>query len=167
MRKTVKIDFEPGLFDEGRQPEAAIGLPAIQPERRTNRTTFIVACILLLAGCVAVALLLYKSLKAQEAPFSLESYETRMAQALNQPHITPVGIGDSRPPLSPSARWCDGDEVICTTTTSEKPVETLQKLIAAIPQNSAKRYQIRLAVVSIDDSLLPDGQGAGSPKGRD
>ena len=33
MSATAKIDFEPGLFDEG-QPEAAPDLPTIQPERR-------------------------------------------------------------------------------------------------------------------------------------
>ena len=41
MSTTAKIDFEPGLFDEG-QPEAAPDLPAIQPKRRASRAPFIV-----------------------------------------------------------------------------------------------------------------------------
>ena len=36
MSTTAKIDFEPGLFDEG-QPEAAPDLPTIQPKRRASR----------------------------------------------------------------------------------------------------------------------------------
>lgn len=52
MSTTAKIDFEPGLFDEG-QPEAAPDLPTIQPKRRTNRAPFIVAGGLLLVLAVA------------------------------------------------------------------------------------------------------------------
>lgn len=47
MSTTAKIDFEPGLFDEG-QTEAAPDLPTIQPKRRTSRAPFIVAGGLLL-----------------------------------------------------------------------------------------------------------------------
>jgi hypothetical protein len=52
MSTTAKIDFEPGLFDEG-HPEAAPDLPAIQPKRRTNRAPFIVAGGLLLVLAAA------------------------------------------------------------------------------------------------------------------
>ncbi len=44
MSTTAKIDFEPGLFDEG-QTEAAPDLPTIQPKRRTSRAPFIVGSI--------------------------------------------------------------------------------------------------------------------------
>lgn len=60
--------------------------------------------------------------------------------------------------LSSPVRWCEGDEVICTTTTSWKPVETLQKLIAAIPQSGAKKYRIRLAVVPVNEAELIETQ---------
>ena len=52
MSTATKIDFEPGLFDEG-QYEEAPDLPAIQPKRRTNRTPFIVAGGLLLVLAAA------------------------------------------------------------------------------------------------------------------
>ena len=52
MSTTAKIDFEPGLFDEG-QYEEAPDLPAIQPKRRANRAPFIVAGGLLLVLAAA------------------------------------------------------------------------------------------------------------------
>ncbi|HHU2837210.1 TPA: hypothetical protein ACUAII_003981 [Escherichia coli] len=155
MSATAKIDFEPGLFDEG-QPEAALDLPTIQPERRTSRAPFIVAGGLLLVGAVSAAFLLHKNLKEKETAFTQERYRARAILPTREPEprMAPTGIIASMQPLSSSARWCDGDEVICTTTTSGKPVETLQKLIAAIPQNSAKQYRIRLAVVPVDEPDL-------------
>ncbi|MEA9424038.1 hypothetical protein VCX83_19510 [Aeromonas caviae] len=157
MSTTAKIDFEPGLFDEG-QYEEAPDLPAIQPKRRTNRAPFIVAGGLLLVGAVSAAFLLHKNLKEKETAFTQERYGDGARAILRtrepEPRMAPTGIIASMQPLSSSARWCDGDEVICTTTTSGKPVETLQKLIAAIPQNSAKQYRIRLAVVPVDEPDL-------------
>lgn len=155
MSTTAKIDFEPGLFDEG-QPEAAPDLPTIRPERRTSRAPFIVAGGLLLVGAVSAAFLLHKNLKEKETAFTQERYEARAMLPIREPEprMAPTGIIASMQPLSSSARWCDGDEVICTTTTSGKPVETLQKLIAAIPQNSAKQYRIRLTVVPVDEPDL-------------
>ena len=52
MSTTAKIDFEPGLFDEG-QHEEAPDLPAIQPKRRASRAPFIVAGGLLLVLAAA------------------------------------------------------------------------------------------------------------------
>jgi len=156
MSATAKIDFEPGLFDEV-QPEAVPDLPVIQPKRRANRAKFIVFSALLLVCGVTVALSMHKNLKVKEAPFAQESYEARaILPPIREPHMAPVGTEASMQPISSSLRWCEGDEVICITTISSKPAETLQKLIGAIPQNSAKQYQIRLVIVPVDDSVLPD-----------
>lgn len=73
----------------------------------------------------------------------------------------PVTVEGTQQPLlsSSSNQWCDGDETICTTATTAKPIETLKKLIAAIPQDKAKQYKIYLSVtplqveeVAIDDA---------------
>lgn len=60
----------------------------------------------------------------------------------------------SRPPSWPSSApggFCNGDETFCTTTTTSKPTETLQKLAAAIPQGSAKKYRVQLSVVPVEE----------------
>lgn len=70
----------------------------------------------------------------------------------------------SEPVLSvsgPSRRWCDGDEVICTTATSMRPAETLHKLILALPKASAKRYEIRLSVTALEEPA--QDQAAATP----
>jgi len=64
-----------------------------------------------------------------------------------------IGIPES--PLS-SNRWCDGDETLCTNVTTARPVQTLQKLIAAIPQGNAKQYKIRLSVTPIEEQGTDD-----------
>ena len=52
---------------------------------------------------------------------------------------------------SSSRRWCNGDEVICTTAVSGKPADTLHKLILALPKATAKRYEIRLSVTALEE----------------
>lgn len=66
-----------------------------------------------------------------------------------------IAIGIPESPQS-SNRWCDGDETLCTTITTTRPVETLQKLIAAIPQGNAKQYKIRLSVTPIEEPGTDD-----------
>ena len=61
----------------------------------------------------------------------------------------PVTVEGIKPPLLSSNQWCDGDETICTTATTAKPIETLKKLIAAIPQDKAKQYKIYLSVTPL------------------
>jgi hypothetical protein len=49
--------------------------------------------------------------------------------------------------------WCDNETAIfCTTMRTTKPTETIQKLIAAIPQGKASTYVIRVSVTPIEDS---------------
>lgn len=87
MSATAKIDFEPGLFDEG-QPEAASDLPTIQPKRRTNRAPFIVAGGLLLVLAVA-----FFALNTTSKPKSIP------ATPVNYIQICELGLD------SPSAMW--------------------------------------------------------------
>ena len=70
----------------------------------------------------------------------------------------PVTVEGTQQPLlsSSSNQWCDGDETICTTATTAKPIETLQKLIAAIPQDKAKQYKIYLSVTPLPEEIAID-----------
>jgi len=68
----------------------------------------------------------------------------------------PVTVQGIQPPLLSSNQWCDGDETICTTATTAKPIETLKKLIAAIPQDKAKQYKIYLSVTPLPEEIAID-----------
>ena len=52
--------------------------------------------------------------------------------------------------LAPSY-GCDGSEIICITTTTAKPAESLQKLALVIPKAKIKRYRVQVAVVAADE----------------
>jgi hypothetical protein len=83
------------------------------------------------------------------------------SDSANQPGerwYDPVPAQEIQPPLLGSSltQWCDGDETICTTATTAKPIETLQKLIAAIPQDKAKQYKIYLSVTPLQEEVVTD-----------
>ena len=119
MSTTAKIDFEPGLFDEG-QPEAATDLPTIQPKRRASRAPFIVAGGLLLVLAAAFFALNGTS-KPKTVPAMLAEGPQTAAGAFLQPALgqgsqivrnTPVGdsegfCSDMRrcaPPVRPTSQ---------------------------------------------------------------
>jgi hypothetical protein len=44
---------------------------------------------------------------------------------------------------------CNGDEIFCSTATTNRPAETFQKLVAALPQgNTGKDYRVVVSVVA-------------------
>lgn len=149
MSTTAKIDFEPGLFDEG-QPEAAPDLPAIQPKRRANRAPFIVAGGLLLV--LAAAFFAFNTTsKPKAAPaMPLEATE-RPVGAFLQPAIGQGSQIVRNAPIEASSGFCEGGESLCSTSTTDKPAETLAKLAAALPVGEAKRYRVKVSVVPLDE----------------
>ena len=44
--------------------------------------------------------------------------------------------------------FCDGYETFCSTTTTDKPAETLQKLATAMPQGNDRHYRVVVSVVA-------------------
>jgi hypothetical protein len=45
--------------------------------------------------------------------------------------------------------FCNGDEIFCSTATTNRPGETFQKLVAAIPQgNTGNSYRVVVSVVA-------------------
>ena len=149
MSTTAKIDFEPGLFDEG-QPEAAPDLPTVQPKRRANRAPFIVAGGLLLV-LAAAFFAINTTTKPKTAPaMPLEATEKPVGAFL-QP---PLGQGSQivrKTPVGDSEGFCVGFEAMCSTSTTAKPAETLAKLAAALPVGEAKRYRVKVSVVPLDE----------------
>jgi hypothetical protein len=85
-----------------------------------------------------------------------EPYPSDSAIQLSERWSDPVTVQGIQPPLLSSNQWCDGDETICTTATTAKPIETLQKLIAAIPQDKAKQYKIYLSVTPLPEEIAID-----------
>ncbi|HFQ7487196.1 hypothetical protein [Escherichia coli] len=50
-----------------------------------------------------------------------------------------------------SEGFCAGFEAMCSTSTTDKPAETLAKLAAALPVGEAKRYRVKVSVVPLDE----------------
>ena len=42
-------------------------------------------------------------------------------------------------------------EAMCSTSTTDKPAETLAKLAAALPVGEAKRYRVKVSVVPLGE----------------
>ena len=149
MSTTAKIDFEPGLFDED-EPEAAPDLPTIQPKRRTNRAPVIVAgCLLLVLAAAFFAL--NGTSKPKTVPATLTEGPKTAIGAFSLPEI-----GGSRPTIqradtNASEGFCLGFEAMCSTSTTDKPAETLAKLAAALPAGEAKRYRVKVSIVPLDE----------------
>ena len=95
MSTTAKIDFEPGLFDEG-QPEAAPDLPAIQPKRRASRAPFIVAGGLLLVLAAAFFAINGTS-KPKTVPAMLTEGPQTATGAFSLPTIAKVARASPKP----------------------------------------------------------------------
>lgn len=53
-------------------------------------------------------------------------------------------------PVGDSEGFCVGFEAMCSTSTTDKPAETLAKLAAALPVGEAKRYRV-MSVVPLDE----------------
>ncbi len=149
MSTTAKIDFEPGLFDED-EPEAAPDLPTIQPKRRTNRAPVIVAgCLLLVLAAAFFAL--NGTSKPKTVPAMLTEGPQTAIGAFSLPEI-----GEGRPTIqraytNASEGFCLGFEAMCSTSTTDKPAETLAKLAAALPVGEAKRYRVKVSIVPLDE----------------
>jgi hypothetical protein len=149
MSTTAKIDFEPGLFDEG-QYEEAPDLPAIQPKRRANRAPFIVAGGLLLV-LAAAFFAINTTTKPKTAPaMPLEATEKPVGAFL-QPALGQGSQIVRNVPVGDSEGFCVGFESMCSTSTTAKPAETLAKLAAALPVGEAKRYRVKVSVVPLDE----------------
>lgn len=149
MNATAKIDFEPGLFDEG-QPEAAPDLPAIQPKRRTNRAPFIVAGGLLLV-LAATFFAINTTSKPKTVPAMLLEGPQTAIGAFSLPTLAQGSQNIQKAATNDSEVFCVGYEAMCSTSTTDKPAETLAKLAAALPTGEAKRYRVKVSVVPLDE----------------
>ena len=149
MSTTAKIDFEPGLFDEG-QYEEAPDLPTIQPKRRTNRAPVIVAGCLLLVLAAAFFALNGTSKPKTVPAMPLEATEKPLGAFL-QPALGKGSQIVRNTPVGDSEGFCMGFEAMCSTSTTDKPAETLAKLAAALPAGEAKRYRVKVSIVPLDE----------------
>ena len=159
MNTTTKIDFDPTLFGEGAPPQA-VEPPSIHLKPKPRRWPF--ALLAFVVGIVGIGVIGLVITELNASPTARKTgYQFAPGASKTEPFSStftsePVGRQNLNVPVmqaysSNSNGWCDGDETICTTTTTAKPTETLQKLIAAIPQGKAKQYKVRLSVVPIED----------------
>jgi hypothetical protein len=150
MSATAKIDFEPGLFDEGQPETAPDDLPTIQPKRRTSRAPFIVAGGLLLVLAAAFSAL-NTARKPKPVPAMLLEGPKTAIGAFSAPDLTLGSQNITKSLVGASKGFCEGSETLCSTSTTDKPAETLAKLAVALPQGEAKRYLVKVSVVPLDE----------------
>ena len=149
MSTTAKIDFEPGLFDEG-QPEAAPEWPTAQPKRLANFAPLALAGVLLLVLAAGI-FMLNASNKAKSIPaIPPESPQTPVG-AFSVPNLTQGSQAIRKTLVGDSEGFCEGHEALCSTSTTDRPAETLAKLAAALPDVEAKRYRLKVSVGPLDD----------------
>lgn len=144
MTKAADIDLDLSLLAEGR-PETIPNQHGNQPKRKGRiplRIPVIVAgALLVLLGIAtrayheeALAMLAEDPEKNAGIPF--------LQEAEPQPQRLYTHTPD---------RFCSGFEIMCSTSTTESPAETLAKLANALPVENAKRYRVRVSVVSADE----------------
>lgn len=149
----TKIDFDPALFDEGAPEE--VEQPSVHLKPKPLRWPFVFLAFIVGIGIISLVITkLNAPTAARNAGYQFAPVATKVETFSSTFPSEPVGHANVPVMQAYSSnvnRWCDGDETICTTTTTAKPTETLQKLIAAIPQGKAKQYKVRLSVMPIED----------------
>jgi hypothetical protein len=51
----------------------------------------------------------------------------------------------------PFSGFCHEYEILCTTTVTVKPAETLKMLAAAMPKGAGKKYRVTVSVEPLED----------------
>ena len=105
----------------------------------------------LLLVLAAGIFMLNASNKAKSIPaIPLESPQTPVG-AFSAPNLTQDSRAISKTLAGDSEGFCEGHEALCSTSTTDRPAETLAKLAAALPGVEAKRYRLKVSVVPLDD----------------
>ncbi|WP_454008694.1 hypothetical protein [Alcaligenes phenolicus] len=95
--------------------------------------------------------MLNASNKAKSIPaIPLESPQTPVG-AFSAPNLTQGSQAIRKTLAGDSEGFCEGHEALCSTSTTDRPAETLAKLAAALPDVEAKRYRLKVSVVPLDD----------------
>lgn len=51
----------------------------------------------------------------------------------------------------PSHDFCNGTDVVCSISVTEKPAAALRALARTVPKTSAKKYRVHVTVVAVDE----------------
>ncbi len=120
---------------------------------KLDLTTITIIASILLSASIILAVIRHvndASNVVYKPPFMLNKHD---GDNIFEPGVeTPLMISQPMISSSPTsnAYECSGDETLCVVTTTVTPVETLTKLIAALPAGDSKQYSIRLSVTPID-----------------
>lgn len=72
--------------------------------------------------------------------------EPVIAKMASTSHNVPV-------PITPqSSGWCEDGDALCTKLTTSRPGEALKKIIATVPQGTAKQYRIQVSITPIEEA---------------
>jgi hypothetical protein len=128
--------------------EAELEFPTVKP--RKSRTPLVLAgCLLVVLAVVMLAIA--NASKAKAGPTTFIEPPEKAVGAFSLPHQGIPIAATRNTSVGVSSGFCDGYEVLCSTSTTEKPAETLAKLAAALPEGNAKRYRVKVSVVPLDE----------------
>ena len=130
--------------------KAGLRIPPDTEERMVVMERFIVAGGLLLVLAVAFFAINDTS-KPKTVPAMLTEGPQTAIGAFSMPALGQGSQNVQKAATSDSEGFCAGYEAMCSTSTTDKPAETLAKLAAALPVGEAKRYRVKVSVVPLDE----------------
>lgn len=155
MSKANGIDFDPALFGDEPAQGPAIPLPSRAAARR-RRWPLVVGLGGIVAASVAVAV---SVLPGTSVSHGIKArLDARDGEGVALVDAAPVPTAISRVVASPTSSWCGEGEVLCTRVTTDRPAETLRKLIAAMPPGTGRQYRISLYLTPIPEGETDDAQ---------
>ena len=124
---------------------------ADSPAKKASQLAPLALAGVLLLVLAAGIFMLNASNKAKSIPaIPLESPQTPVG-AFSAPNLTQGSQAIRKTLAGDSEGFCEGHEALCSTSTTDRPAETLAKLAAALPDVEAKRYRLKVSVVPLDD----------------
>ena len=146
MKTATKVVLKPSDPDD-----CPFGSPAAAPNPRPERHPYrgplpVVAGVVI--GLVAGVLLAGNVPSIAGASSRVQSSidaESGLSMYQNVPVATP--------PEPPENAFCSGKQVICSTTTTNRPSDTLAKLSSGFITEDSKRYQVMVSVRLCDSTL--------------
>lgn len=149
MSAANQFKFDPGLFGDKSAREATGPTPAhtVVRLRRWPIVALFVGVTIVGAALVRGNILegsgRYDSAEMPTLGFPGEPVIAKIASTS---HNVPV-------PITPqSSGWCDDGDALCTKLTTSRPGEALRKIIATIPQGTAKQYRIQVSITPIEEA---------------
>lgn len=151
MTTSKSIDFAPDLFGEPADHASATAPLDYPLHTKTRLRRWPAALLLLGAAGVAVAAVLSGRIDNTADQAGAPDSETALHQipALAGVIARPVPVGAITRPAMQS--WCVGTEVLCSKVLTSDPAQSLRRIVAAMPRDTARQYTVRVSITPMEE----------------